>query len=176
MATSTEICPICGEGSLEHKVAYNAVEYGGHESQLGMQYSECSSCRSEQSNALQLRKNKRAMTQFKKQVDGLLTGQQVRKIREGLGINQIAAARIFGGGPVAFSKYEADDITQSAAMDKLLRLAHSLPAAFKVLALDAGVELESGEKWERVPVRFVSRRLRLVSLTEPQNESTWKAA
>ena len=88
---------------------------------------------SEQSDAVQLRTNKRAIVAFKKQVDGLLTGAQVRAIRERLDINQAKAARIFGGGPVAFSKYESDDVAQSEAMDKLLRLAVELPAAFNQL-------------------------------------------
>ena len=32
------------------------------------------------------------------------------------------AARLLGGGPVAFSKYENDDVAQSESMDNLLRL------------------------------------------------------
>jgi HTH-type transcriptional regulator/antitoxin MqsA len=67
------------------------------------------------------------MVAFKKEVDGLLTGAQVRALRERLGINQSEAAKIFGGGLVAFSKYESDDVSQSEAMDKLLR-APDIPA------------------------------------------------
>ena len=65
--------PDCGEGRLDHKVAKNRVEYRGQESGLDVQYSECSHCGSEHSNALLLSKNKRAMTYFKKQIDGLMT-------------------------------------------------------------------------------------------------------
>lgn len=62
-------------------------------------------------------------------MDGLLTGAQIRTLRESLGLTQAQAARIFGGGPVAFSKYEHDDVTQSDAMDKLLRVANAVPEA-----------------------------------------------
>jgi HTH-type transcriptional regulator/antitoxin MqsA len=40
---------------------------------------------------------------------------------------------LFGGDPVAFSKYEADDVTQSDAMDKLLRVVSFVPAVFAYL-------------------------------------------
>ncbi|MBW6086689.1 hypothetical protein KZ779_20740 [Escherichia coli] len=40
---------------------------------------------------------------------------------------------IWWGGPKAFSKYESDDVIQSEAMDKLMRLAAEVPDAFKRL-------------------------------------------
>jgi len=81
-----------------------------------------------------LRTNKRAMIKFKKTVDGLLTGEQVRAVREKLKLSQSDAAKVFGGGPVAFSKYESDDVAQSEATDKMLRLASERPIAFEYLA------------------------------------------
>jgi len=178
MVASTEICPICGEGHLEHKVAKNNVEYKGQSAELDLLYSECDSCGSEQSDAAQLRANKRAMVCFKKQVDGLLTGVQVRALRERLGINQAEAARIFGGGPVAFSKYEADDVAQSEAMDKLLRLADSVPVAFEQLVLKSGVKLDSKATggWVKVEMPRARKGLRVISSSQPEPEGIWKAA
>jgi len=123
----------------------NTVDYKGHCTDLELHFSVCDACGSEQSNAMQLRTNKRAMVAFKKLVDGLLTGTEVRAIRGRLGINQAEAARIFGGGPVAFSKYEHDDVAQSEAMDKLLRLAVELPAAFTRLDRRANAV---GKSWQ----------------------------
>ncbi len=145
MTDLNNLCPICGEGSLTTQVGENAVDYKGHRTDLELHFSVCDACGSEQSNAVQLRTNKRAMVAFKKHVDGLLTGTEVRAIRERLGINQAEAARIFGGGPVAFSKYEHDDVAQSEAMDKLLRLAVELPAAFARLDKRANAV---GEGWQ----------------------------
>ena len=133
MSNVNNTCPICGEGILYPQVGENTVDYKGQSAELELHFSLCDACGSEQSDAVQLRTNKRAIVAFKKQVDGLLTGAQVRAIRERLDINQARAARIFGGGPVAFSKYESDDVAQSEAMDKLLRLAVELPAAFNLL-------------------------------------------
>lgn len=132
------LCPICGEGHLTAQVGTNAVEYKGQTGTLALHYSVCDSCGSEQAGTEEARANKRAMLAFRKQVDGLLAGAEIRALRDRLGINQAAAARIFGGGPVAFSKYENDDVVQSESMDKLLRVADALPAAFHWLANSAG--------------------------------------
>jgi HTH-type transcriptional regulator/antitoxin MqsA len=78
------------------------------------------------------------MQEFKKEVDGLLTGKEIKELRSRFRITQAQAAKIFGGGPVAFSKYEADDVSQSEPMDKLLRVALSVPGAFAWLSKEAG--------------------------------------
>ena len=145
-----ELCLICGDGELNAEVGKNTVEYRGQTSELDLHYSLCDACGSEQANAVQTRTNKRAMIAFKKQVDGLLTGSEVKALREKLGLNQAEAAKVFGGGPVAFSKYESDDVAQSEAMDKLLRLAGELPTAAMMLRRKAGLEpILAGKQWER---------------------------
>ncbi len=134
-------CPICEEGNLSERVGKNRVDYKGKTTELDSHFSVCDFCGSEQANAQQVRMNKRYMVAFKKQVDGLLTGSEVRSVRERLGLTQAGAAKIFGGGPVAFSKYESDDVTQSEAMDKLLCVAVEVPEAFVYLAERAKVNV-----------------------------------
>jgi HTH-type transcriptional regulator/antitoxin MqsA len=127
---NTSVCSICEEGNLQAHVDSNVVEYKSHKKELPLHYSECDCCGSEVSLPAQSRTNKRLMNEFKKQVDGLLTGTELKEIRLALGLTQADAAKIFGGGPVAFSKYEADDVAQSEAMDKLLRVAQAVPEAY----------------------------------------------
>ena len=134
-------CPICEEGNLSERVGKNRVDYKGKTTELDSHFSVCDSCGSEQANAQQVRMNKRYMVAFKKQVDGLLAGSEIKSVRERLGLTQAAAAKIFGGGPVAFSKYESDDVTQSEAMDKLLCVAVEFPEAFVYLAERAKVNV-----------------------------------
>ncbi len=152
MTTSGERCPICGEGHLSEMTGSNPVEYGGRTTELPLLYSVCDVCGSEQAGAAQTRANKRAMIAFRKQVDGLLTGAEVRALRERLGLNQAQAALVFGGGPVAFSKYENDDVAQSDAMDRLLRVAAEVPGALGCLAAHVGVKLsdagDAAHEWQ----------------------------
>ena len=136
-------CPICEEGSLKERISKDRVDYKGETAELDLHFSMCDSCGSEQVNVRQSRMNKRYMVAFKKRIDGLLTGSEVKSVRERLGLKQSDAARIFGGGAVGFSKYESDDVTQSEAMDRLLRVAVEIPEAFEYLARRAQVHLEA---------------------------------
>jgi putative zinc finger/helix-turn-helix YgiT family protein len=75
---------------------------------------------------------------------GLLTGTQLRAMREDLGLTQKEASELFGGGPVAFSKYENEDVAQSVAMDRLIRLIHRMgPFGVQTLRAVAVSELTS---------------------------------
>lgn len=152
MTASGERCPICEDGHLSDKIEPNPVEYGGRSAVLALRYSVCDACGSELAGAEQVRANKRTMIAFRKQVDGLLTGAEVRALRERFGLNQTQAARLFGGGPVAFSKYENDDVAQSEAMDKLLRVAGEVPGALDFLASHASGEPAGAAAGGRQPV------------------------
>jgi putative zinc finger/helix-turn-helix YgiT family protein len=98
----------------------------------------CDVCGIEQAHANDMRDNKRKLLEERRRIDGLLSGNEIRAIRKALGVNQAEAAKIFGGGPVAFSKYESGDVTQSESMDKLLRVAFAVPRAFSFLAALSG--------------------------------------
>ena len=60
-----------------------------------------------------------------------------------LGLSQEQAARMFGGGPVAFSKYENDDVIQSEPMNNLLKVSKRLPIAAAYLAKEANLILKN---------------------------------
>jgi HTH-type transcriptional regulator/antitoxin MqsA len=55
----------------------------------------------------------------------------IRAIREACGLSQREAARVFGGGPKAFEKYESGGIVPSSAMTRLLLLAARRPELFR---------------------------------------------
>lgn len=137
--SNQNLCPLCEQGQLHEKIEQIEVEYHDQHALLDSYYAVCDSCGAELATTEQAKRNKRAMIAFKKRVDGLLSGVQLRALREQWGITQAQATQIFGGGPVAFSKYENDDVMQSEAMDKLLRLAAALPDAFSYLKQQAGI-------------------------------------
>lgn len=182
MATQNEICPICGEGHLHGRLGTQSVDYRGHSGDIAFYYAECDVCGSEQAGSLQLRDNKRALMAFKKQIDGLLSGNEIRALRENLRITQSEAARIFGGGPVAFAKYEADDVAQSESMDKLLRLALEVSDARRWLSEQAGLPLREVGVWTRVDGAVsVSRakqrvHLRVVTDSSFEQSDTYRKA
>lgn len=131
-----QLCSICGEGHLTYHMDTITVEHNNVREEIDSHYILCDEC-GVQGGAEEMRKNKRIMIEFKKRASGLLTGDQVRDIRTRLGLSQKEAAALFGGGPVAFSKYENDEVMQSEAMDKLLRLTDALPGALDILRRSA---------------------------------------
>lgn len=152
------MCPICEAGQLHTKSEWIDVEHLGQQGRIESLYAECDACGSEQGGTTETRFNKRAMVAFKKQVQGLLTGQQVRELRKKWALSQEEAAKVFGGGPVAFSKYEADDVMQSDAMDKLLRLADDVPNALDTLLAKASVQRKQAIRWDNVAVVNFSKQ------------------
>jgi len=143
MSKKLPLCPICGEGHLHAHVGLHQVEYNGISEEIPLHFAVCDVCEVEQGGATEIRLNKREMIAFKKRVDGLLSAEEVRRMREVWGIDQKQAAAIFGGGPVAFSKYENNNVMQSEGMDKLLRAAWYAPDVFTWLKDKAGIEAES---------------------------------
>ena len=168
--SAQELCPICGEGHVTASVQMVEYEYKGHRAELPSHYKQCDTCTSDFAGMAESKQNKRIVMAFRKQVDGLLTGDEITALRKQYQLTQAQAAKLFGGGPVAFSKYENDDVAQSEAMDTLLRLIRRSPAAFWALVEEKGL---ADFTQQREPVRAdVQGSVKLVSLTRVQNNTT----
>jgi HTH-type transcriptional regulator/antitoxin MqsA len=76
-----------------------------------------------------------------------LTPLVIRAIREVCKLSQQDAARVFGGGPKAFEKYESGEVTPSSAMTRLLLLAAKRPDLFQK---GAGMPMMSGADVELI--------------------------
>ena len=62
-----------------------------------------------------------------------LSPERIRTIRKSLGLTQVEAGELLGGGPRAFTKYEAGTTKPAAAVANLLRLLDSDPSALSKL-------------------------------------------
>ncbi len=135
-------CPLCGQGDVVEHTDSLQSEYKASKSMVALHYAVCSVCKSDFADAEHSRLNKRAILAFRKSVDGLLTGADILALRKRYGLTQTQAAQLFGGGPVAFSKYENDDVAHSEAMDSLLRLVRRSEAAYWELVAEKGMTAE----------------------------------
>ena len=140
--STQEPCPLCGEGHVTEQIQEAETEYKGHKVMLPLYYKLCDHCLSDFAGAEESRRNRRVLLAFRKQIDGLLTGSEISALRKQYGLTQVQAARLFGGGPVAFSKYENDDVAQSEAMDTLLRLIRRSATSFWELVEEKGMSME----------------------------------
>ena len=169
--SAQDLCPICGEGHITASVQMVEYEYKGRRAELPSHYKQCDTCTSDFAGMAESKQNKRIVMAFRKQVEGLLTGDEITALRKQYQLTQAQAAKLFGGGPVAFSKYENDDVAQSEAMDTLLRLIRRSPAAFWALVEEKGLQADFTQ--QREPVRAdVQGSVKLVSLTRVQNNTT----
>ena len=63
-----------------------------------------------------------------------ITPDEIRAIRHSLGLTQVEAGELMGGGPRSFTKYEAGTVRPAAAVVKLLLLLEADPRMLKTLA------------------------------------------
>ena len=62
-----------------------------------------------------------------------ITPEEIRTIREHLGLTQVEAGELLGGGPRAFTRYEAGAVQPAASIVNLLRLLEADPTAMTTL-------------------------------------------
>lgn len=72
-----------------------------------------------------------------------LSPQDIRRIREKIGLSQVEAGELLGGGPRAFTKYESGAIRPSSATANLLRLLDAKPSAIVTLSGGKVTPMES---------------------------------
>lgn len=134
MNPETKICPVCEQGTLT-PIRY-ADDFEHHNTTIHVEDLEayqCDVCGADPVLEGQIRRNHARIADGKRHADGLLTGGEIRDIRTALGLSQQEAALLFGGGANAFSKYERGDVSQSIAMDRLLRMVGRHPQLLQEL-------------------------------------------
>ena len=80
-----------------------------------------------------MRKHQKTIKDFQRRVDGLLTSEEIKQIREKYGLSQRELARILGVAEKSIAKYEAGFVAQSKAMDNLLRIIREFPEVLEFL-------------------------------------------
>lgn len=146
MKIDPNLCPICGEGTLVPHHHDREDEVDGYKFVIrNLQHSICDHCHERVTTPKQSRHNKLAIIEARawavadRDQSQRLSSTEILAIRKRLGLTQAQAARVFGGGANAFSKYENNEVTPSDGMEKLLRLADEVPQAASWLLRRGGV-------------------------------------
>ncbi|WP_426435281.1 type II toxin-antitoxin system MqsA family antitoxin [Bradyrhizobium genosp. P] len=74
-----------------------------------------------------------ALRNLKIKVENLLPPEEIKRIRNKLGLTQREAGDLIGGGPNAFQKYESGDGLLSKGMSNFLRMLDKHPEQLKEL-------------------------------------------
>lgn len=131
---SNHTCVMCDEGLLIKKTVIDNVDFKGQILKVPNTHLECNLCGCIELDDEYAKVNNRALNVEKKKALGLFTGSEIKEIREILGISQAEASTLFGGGKVAFSKYENDDVIQSKSMNTLIGATKQIPELLFYLA------------------------------------------
>jgi len=146
MSKDMSLCPLCDTGQLNEFTHERQELIDGHKVVIpGLLHSLCNHCGEYITTPTQSRYNKQTLIEARQRAveerdrAQRLTPSDILRIRNKLGVTQVQAARVFGGGQNAFSKYENAEISPSGGMEKLLRLADNIPEAANWLLKRAGL-------------------------------------
>jgi len=127
-------CKLCKSEDISDFDEVEDISYKGDTLQVSIAYSVCKNCNREFISKSQILKNEMFLRAAKKEFDGLLSSEEITQARKKLSLTQEQASRVFGGGRNAFSKYERGEVSQSVAMDKLIRVCLNHREIFRELA------------------------------------------
>ena len=133
MYKNGDMCPICGEGTIKVERKPEIFEYKGQTLALELTVYSCDVCREGFFDNEEMKKHQKTIKDFQRRVDGLLTSEEIKQIREKYGLSQRELARILGVAEKSIAKYEAGFVAQSKAMDNLLRVIGEFPDVLKYL-------------------------------------------
>jgi HTH-type transcriptional regulator / antitoxin MqsA len=135
-------CPVCGEGKCKRKTITETFTYKGHRLAIPEYVVYvCSRCREEFLDHSLIRPHQQKIRDWQRTIDGLLSAEEIRRVRTMLGLTQEEFSLLLGGGRKAFARYETGAVRQSVAMDNLLRAVQKHPSLLLEFAKARGVAL-----------------------------------
>ena len=126
-------CPICGEGTLRVEKNKEQFEYKGRTLSLELTRYTCDTCNESFFDNQEMKNYQKRIKDFQREADGLLTSDEIRQMREKHRLSQREFARILGIAEKSFTKYELGLVSQSRAMDNLLRVIDEFPDVLSFL-------------------------------------------
>jgi len=122
-------CFICGEADLVHDTRDLPYSYKGEETSIpGVTGEFCPACGEAVLDAEESRRASTAMLEFNKQVNASIVDPRfIASVRRKLDLDQQEAARLFGGGINAFSRYETGKTKPPLSLVQLFKVLNRHP-------------------------------------------------
>lgn len=118
-------CPFCESARLTEQD--EIAEFNDRKNSVRLPYykllTECLDCNEHFESPAQRMENGKRIAEARSVARGAPTATQIRKLRQDWGMTIAEAGALFGGGEIAFAKYEKGEIVPVQSMSKLLRLA-----------------------------------------------------
>lgn len=128
-----DACPTCGTTMRETRGTLRMPVNGEDVAVPDVPHFKCAKCREQVLTYTQARRFEQdAIALFRKKY-GLLSGDEIRGIREHHSLTQVEIARLLRLGPNTISRWESGRNVQTAALDVLLRLIRDVPGSLDYL-------------------------------------------
>ena len=126
-------CPSCGTEMKETKGKIFFPVNGEKISVPDITHLGCPKCKEKVLRLDETRQLWEGALEIYRKKYGLLSGEEIRRLRERFGINQGQLAKLLKLGVNTISRWESGRNVQTAAMDTLLRLVRDLPGSMEYL-------------------------------------------
>ncbi len=128
-----DACPTCGTMMKEARGALHAPVNGEDVAVPGVPHFKCPKCGEQVLTYTQARRFEEDAVALYRRKYGLLSGDEIRAIREHRDLTQVELARLLRLGANTISRWESGRNVQTAALDVLLRLIRNLPGSLDYL-------------------------------------------
>lgn len=131
-----DICVTCGSKEIAETSIDRTVNVGRYEVQiLDDRVMKCSSCGEEFQTGPQAKEFDRKLVAARRKVEGVLSGDEIRRIRLSLGLSQVEFESALGIGAKTVVRWESNLTIQSKAIDDVIRLVAFDPDNLRYLML-----------------------------------------
>lgn len=128
------VCPVCEVGKLKVHKEDLEFEYKGEKFTIPEKnVFRCPECEESFLDSKDDRIIEKLLTDERRKVDGLLTSQEIKAIRQQFKMTQVEFAQVLRVSEKTFARYESGQATQGYAMDNLLRILRQCPETIRVI-------------------------------------------
>ncbi|MEO5825691.1 MAG: type II toxin-antitoxin system MqsA family antitoxin [Gemmatimonadales bacterium] len=127
-----ESCPLCG-GEITTFRGSTEVMIGARQIVVRDAHERCTECGEGFYGPGQLERLERDAASQIRAREGLLTPDQIRAIRERLGLSQAAFEQLLGVGPKTVVRWERGTVFQNRSTDALIRVVDAVPGVVPFL-------------------------------------------
>lgn len=140
-----EFCPIC-DAAMRPVAEERDVSIGRRTALVRDEFLRCCACGEEVYLPGQMERTQTRAARAIRTQEGLLQPEEIRTLRERLGLSQAAFEALLGVGPKTVVRWERGTVFQNAATDALLRVIDRFPEVAEFLAELNGAERPRGAK------------------------------
>lgn len=136
----SEICTACGNAALTERISPFVFSHGGKQAVIEDHQTVCEACGTLSYAGEQITRHELAVAAKIREMDGLLSAEQLRRIRLKYAFRQTDMEAMLSVGPKTWTRWERGKIPQSKAADTLIRVLADDPEVARRLMQQAGIE------------------------------------